>query len=164
MPFRDSVERNKYRRRYYQKNRALMLDYRRKYRESHRSEIKAKKAADYALNRRTILARCKVYYTANREKATSRARKYRAANPERGRATRNAYAAWRRAAKRKATPAWVDHRELEAIYKEASASGLTVDHIIPLKHEKVCGLHVPWNLQLLTASENCRKHNNFLCG
>lgn len=36
-----------------------------------------------------------------------------------------------------------------------------VDHIIPLTHPDVCGLDVPWNLQVLTASDNSRKRNSF---
>lgn len=36
-----------------------------------------------------------------------------------------------------------------------------VDHIIPLKHEAVCGLHVENNLQVITASGNLRKGSYF---
>lgn len=59
-----------------------------------------------------------------------------------------------------ACPEWVDKKELKNIYSQCP-KGYHVDHIIPLKHELVCGLHVPWNLQYLTATENIKKKNSF---
>lgn len=69
----------------------------------------------------------------------------------------------RRAAKLRATPSWVDDKPIAEIYAEADRqtelTGIhhVVDHIVPLQGNGVCGLHVSWNLQILTKSENSSK-------
>lgn len=93
----------------------------------------------------------------NPEKRKEASEKYRKQNKEYYRQ----YASLRSRYIKQAKPKWVDEEKLLEFYKLAVELGLEVDHIIPLKHDKVCGLHVPWNLQLLTRSENARKSNKF---
>ena len=81
------------------------------------------------------------------------------------------YYAKRRASKLQATPSWLNEEQLwmmKEVYHAAKVrSEMTgvehhVDHIVPLQGEQVCGLHVPWNLQVLTAHDNISKGNR--CG
>jgi len=64
-----------------------------------------------------------------------------------------------------ATPDWVSRKELGYVYEKAyqmeKRSGLKhhVDHMVPLVHPDVCGLHVPWNLNAIPALDNLRKGN-----
>lgn len=64
-------------------------------------------------------------------------------------------------------PPWANGAAIRAIYAEAKRltreTGIQhhVDHIIPLQGERVTGLHVETNLQILTGSENSRKRNRF---
>lgn len=66
--------------------------------------------------------------------------------------------AMRRAREIQATPSWVDREALKQIYASCP-KGYHVDHIIPLNHPDVCGLHVPSNLQVIPAKDNLRKSN-----
>lgn len=67
---------------------------------------------------------------------------------------------------RRATPKWADKQRIVDIYLRAQMKSkgrrkYHVDHIIPLQHPRVCGLHVPDNLQILTQKVNCRKNNRW---
>lgn len=70
-----------------------------------------------------------------------------------------------RSSKIQATPTWANPDAIQAFYTEAARMTLktgikyTVDHIIPLNSDVVCGLHVEHNLQLLTLSDNSKKSN-----
>lgn len=79
---------------------------------------------------------------------------------ERFRKITNYHNVMRRARVKKACPKWVNKEKIREIY-EKCPDGYHVDHIVPLKNDMVCGLHVPWNLQYLTASENISKSNKF---
>lgn len=63
------------------------------------------------------------------------------------------------ASKKQAIPKWYDKDTVELIYETAKMFGCEVDHIIPLQHNLVCGLHVQDNLQFLTSRENKMKSN-----
>ena len=122
------------------------------------------------------------YIAQNREKLNELRRQYRLRNIERERKkdaeylTKNrakiyAKNARRRAAEKKATPNWLSfiHKaQIEEFYEIALAKNIqtgiehAVDHIVPLRGKTIHGLHVPWNLQILTKAENSRKYNKLL--
>lgn len=75
-----------------------------------------------------------------------------------------------RAVKLRASPPWLSEdqkAEIVAVYSHAkdckavSGQDYEVDHIIPLRGDGICGLHVPWNLQVLPADLNRKKSNSY---
>lgn len=74
------------------------------------------------------------------------------------------------AVKLQAIPLWYEKELIESLYKESSRLSKSigikhhVDHIVPLTHKLVCGLHCQANLQILTATENHQKYNTFKIG
>jgi hypothetical protein len=74
----------------------------------------------------------------------------------------------RRRKHRDATPPWLSRKqksEIRQIYQiaitmtQTTGEQYVVDHIVPLRGEAVCGLHVPWNLRVITQDENLKKSN-----
>lgn len=84
---------------------------------------------------------------------------------------RLARASVRRRRFRNATPPWLTKDQKNAmkqLYIEAqrltklTGERYVVDHIVPLINDEVCGLHVPWNLRVITQDENLVKSNKLL--
>jgi hypothetical protein len=120
----------------------------------------------YYKHRQKNINRALKYNKEHPETAKSNHRKWRKKNPSKITALSNK----RRYAKMKRTPSWLtedDYLFMEKFYKESirltKETGILhqVDHIVPLQGKNVSGLHVPWNLQVLTAKENREKHHKF---
>ncbi len=117
------------------------------------------------------------WYQANRDKVIQAAatrpahvkRQYRNAWKENNKTQIRADTKARRRKHRDATPPWLTRKQksqIRQLYQIAitntqiTGEQYVVDHIYPLRSEVVCGLHVPWNLRVVTQEENLRKSNS----
>lgn len=137
-----------------------------RYREKYADKLKEKKRLYYLKNKEKISVKAAKNYLKNKEAKKKYVAEWKKANA----AKVNATCMKRHAYKLKATPDWLSDDELWMIEEAYHLAKLRekvvggkwhVDHIIPLRGKIVCGLHVPWNLQVITASENCSKRNSF---
>lgn len=99
-------------------------------------------------------------YEQNKEQFKERNKKWILSNYERYRKYQTAYTASYRFYKKQATPKWTSEEAIFEFYKNCP-QGKEVDHIIPLNHPDICGLHVPCNLQYLSRFENAAKSNKW---
>jgi len=126
-------------------------------------------------NKEAFSERGAEYYAKSPAKYKAKAKEWSKANPEKARAISRAYGkrnqkakngrtALYRAKKIQATPPWLTKTDFAAmaVLYENCPKGYHVDHIVPLRSDKVCGLHVPWNLQLLPGVENMSKGNKII--
>ena len=118
----------------------------------------------YERNKQLVKARAAA--RPDEEKKTHKQR-YKQANPE----LYKALVSVRKRRHRSATPSWVTKEQkmaMRKLYLEAqrltkiTGERYVVDHIVPLINPDVCGLHVPWNLRVMTQEENLKKSNKLL--
>jgi len=78
---------------------------------------------------------------------------------------------WSYVSKSNGTPPWLTEthkKEIENFYwlskdlECITGEKYHVDHIMPIRGENICGLHVPWNLQVLPSDINIKKSNRLL--
>ncbi len=153
--------------------------YSKSYRSKHKEQRAASKRAYAIANREKVYRRQREWVEKNRERVLAQAREWVARNPEKRKEQANAWVkrnlayanslwAARQAQKIRAQPEWLTPEQIAEIrrfYKEArdrAGGPWHVDHIVPLRGDNVCGLHVPWNLQIILASENVRKSNKLI--
>lgn len=119
----------------------------------------------YQENKVEILKEMQLYRDNNKEKINERHRLYYLNNSD----VYKYNAARRRVLQKRAQPPCLtedDLSEIKLFYKVTSflekitGEKFHVDHIIPINNDIICGLHVPWNLQILTAKDNIRKSNH----
>ena len=150
--------------------------YRQEYYESHKEDMQEYYKKRYQENKEHFQEYSRTYYHQNIEERRKYTRIYHKTNGVEARENWNKanlsklrlYAATRTARKRNATPSWLTEQhknEIAEVYAQAveleKRTGVPyhVDHIVPLQGKNVCGLHVPWNLQVLTATQNRSKGN-----
>ena len=118
----------------------------------------------------------KRYYEKNKEAVKARANarskdeinQYRKKHKEKNPDYYKALTSVRKRRHRDATPKWITtgHKlAMRQLYLQAmeltkiTGERYVVDHIVPLISDVVCGLHVPWNLRVITQAENLKKYN-----
>ena len=122
------------------------------------------KQAYYARNKEIVIARANARTPEEKKRWKS---KHKQSNPD----YYKTLTSLRKRRHRNATPKWLTAQqkiEIRQLYQIAITMSKTtgeryvVDHIVPLISDEVCGLHVPWNLRVITQDENLRKSNKLL--
>ena len=187
MPLKDPEARKAYLRDYAQRNRVAAYERQKQWRADNPG-ARTQEAQRYREKHpEKCAARSQKWIDANPESAKASRRaaaaKMRVVHADEIKARKSAYAknnrgiinaavARRKAAKLQRTPAWLDVvslKETEFTYAWCAAlrsCGLDyhVDHVVPLQGQNVSGLHVPWNLQVIPATENIQKNNRWANG
>lgn len=126
-------------------------------------------AERYAKNKDKMRVWDADHYRQNKDRIKAKVKRWAEENRGKSNAIKKAY----KAARSRACPPWARNDKAlraqmdevyERAYKISIETGVKhhVDHVVPIRGKTVSGLHVPWNLQVLPGSENCRKSNRLL--
>jgi 5-methylcytosine-specific restriction endonuclease McrA len=146
----------------WEKGNQTRAEYFRQYNESEAGQ--AAKRKYYEANRELVIARANARPAEDRKKHRE---KYKKQNPD----LYKAFNSVRKRRHKNATPLWVTKEQklvMRQLYLEAmrltkiTGERYVVDHIIPLINPNVCGLHVPWNLRVITQEQNLLKSNKLV--
>ncbi len=159
----NSDKAKQYERAYRAKNKERMREYSKQWRLDNPDIFKQYTKASYHKHKEKNKEVIQKYRENNKEKIKLTVKRWQKLNKEEQRPKRAAILAKYRASKLQAVPPWLGRElksEIKQIYIDCP-KGYQVDHIVPLQGKNIRGLHVPWNLQYLTAEENQIKGNRF---
>lgn len=118
----------------------------------------------YARNKSAVIARAQARPDADKK---AWKKKHKDSNPD----YYKTLTSLRKRRHRNATPKWLSAKQKDAVRQlyqiaitmtRTTGERYVVDHIVPLLSHEVCGLHVPWNLRVITQEENLKKSNKLL--
>jgi hypothetical protein len=166
MAFKDKNKQKEYAHQYWLDNKASESARIKTWKVVNKEKLKQQAKEYNEKNCEKITEQKQKYYLRIKEKRAVYAKEYGKNNPH----IINKASAKRKASKLDRTPSWLTDDDLwiiNEIYdlaaKRTKMHGFKwhVDHIIPLQGKLVSGLHVPANMQVISATDNHRKNNKY---
>ena len=137
-----------------------------KWRSKNTDKVKQHKKTEYENNKQCYIDKAKDWASDNWDIVKETKRRWASNNRPYGAMKRRE----RTARLRKALPVWADITYVKDLYENCAefnqilrdfglSEKYTLDHIVPIKSDFVCGLHCEFNLQILTLEDNSSKNN-----